>query len=596
MALRKNIIVLKFGSSVLRTVGDLPNAVHEIYRWYRAGERVIAVVSAIGLTTDELLCEARGLSATPEPFATAELLATGERASAALLGMLLDRSGIPARVLNPREIELIAAGSPLDSELVSLNVARVEALLLQYPVLVVPGFFGTDTAGRTHILGRGGSDLTAVFIAHALGAVRCRLIKDVDGVYESDPALSQAGHEPRPRRFVSLEYSDALRVAGQLIQPKAVSFLQFHRARVEVARCAGESETLVDAHPTRLEGARSSSEPSRVLLLGLGTVGFGVYERLLAYPEHFRVVGMLVRDRGKYERLGVPTGLLRTRIDQITRLRADIVIDALPDPEVARPIAEHFLAAGAAFVSAGKALIAEFGVYTAELAQRRGGTLSYSAAVGGAAPMLETVESAKTNGSIVALTGVLNGTCNFILNRCGEGETLGQAISEAQRAGFAEAESHDDLSGQDAARKIRILSRVAFGREARLTEVQTRDDSTAARAREVVAHDLRLRQIARAAACGGDVLATVRFEALPAQSPLGRLRDAWNALQVLSQDGELQVVTGRGAGRWPTVESMMADIFEARRQQLTQTPCSKIAQGACLGSLEEGPLSSPQPS
>jgi homoserine dehydrogenase len=231
----------------------------------------------MGLTTDELLCEARGLTTTPEPFATAELLATGERAAAALLGLALDRSGIPARVLNPREIELLASGSPLDSELVSVNVVRVRELLRRYPALVVPGFFGTDAEGRTHLLGRGGSDLTAVFIAHSLSSagrsIRCRLIKDVDGVYESDPALSQVEGQPgsNPRRFGCLDYPDALRVAGQLIQPKALSFLQYNRGRAEVASCAAGSETVVQGGPTHLEGAWASPEPSRVLLLGLGS-------------------------------------------------------------------------------------------------------------------------------------------------------------------------------------------------------------------------------------------------------------------------------------------------------------------------------------
>jgi homoserine dehydrogenase len=232
---------------VLRTSDDLPNAVHEIYRWVRSGLRVIAVVSAIGDATDRLLANARALSPAPEPFATAELLATGERASAALLGVALDQAGVAARVLNPREIGLTVAGSPLDSELVSVDVARLRALVAEHPVLVVPGFFGTDAAGRTHLLGRGGSDLSAVFLAHALNA-RCRLIKDVDGVYESDPSCAGA----HPRRFAQLEYADALRVAGRLIQPKAVAYLSEHRICAEVAALARSYESTVHAGPTQL--------------------------------------------------------------------------------------------------------------------------------------------------------------------------------------------------------------------------------------------------------------------------------------------------------------------------------------------------------
>lgn len=101
-----DIIVLKFGSSVLRTLSDLPLAVHEIYRWYRAGWRVVIVVSAVGNATDTLLTEAHALTPDPEPNAVAELLATAERRSAALLGTALDGVGVPARVVDPRDIGL----------------------------------------------------------------------------------------------------------------------------------------------------------------------------------------------------------------------------------------------------------------------------------------------------------------------------------------------------------------------------------------------------------------------------------------------------------------------------------------------------------
>jgi homoserine dehydrogenase len=255
----EKIIVLKFGSSVLRTADDLPNAVHEIHRWVRSGLRVIAVVSAIGDATDRLLANARALSPAPEPFATAELLATGERASAALMGVALDQAGVVARVLNPREIGLTVAGSPLDSELVSIDVARLRALVAEHPVLVVPGFFGTDAAGRTHLLGRGGSDLSAVFLAHALNA-RCRLIKDVDGVYESDPSCA----ETHPRRFAQLDYADALRVAGRLIQPKAVAYLSEHGICAEVAALARSYESTIHAGPTQLAAVRPDPRPRRV--------------------------------------------------------------------------------------------------------------------------------------------------------------------------------------------------------------------------------------------------------------------------------------------------------------------------------------------
>jgi homoserine dehydrogenase len=216
------------------------------------------VVSAIGKTTEALLKQARHLCQDPEPWATAELLATGERTSAALLGIALDRAGVATRVVNPREIGLEVTGEPLDGEPVAVNVHHVEELLACYPVLVVPGFFGTDRTGRTQLLGRGGSDLTAAFLAVALGA-RCRLIKDVDGVYESDPH----DKESHPKRFAELNYVDALKVAGKLVQPKAVEYVRSHGAACEVASLASAFCTRIYDGVTRMALETETASRSR---------------------------------------------------------------------------------------------------------------------------------------------------------------------------------------------------------------------------------------------------------------------------------------------------------------------------------------------
>jgi homoserine dehydrogenase len=573
----EEIIVLKFGSSVLRADADLPNAVHEIYRWIRTGFRVVAVVSAIGEATDRLIAHAREFSATPEPFAIAELLATGERASAALLGIALDRSGIPARVLNPREIGLTVVGSPLDSELAGVNVERLHALLTDYPVLVVPGFFGTDAAGRTHLLGRGGSDLSAVFLAEALGA-RCRLIKDVDGVYESDPASCT---DALSRRFASLDYPDALRVAGPLIQPKAVSFLRQHNGRAEVAALGRSYESTVHSGLTLLAAGAETRPPLKVLLLGLGTVGFGVHLRLLANPDYFEAVGVLVRDPEKYRALQIPDVLLHTDVKHLSALQPHIVFDALPGLDPSRFLVEHFLATGTHVVSANKALVAASGSTLSARARARNPSvhLRYSAAVGGATPMIEAVDRASAKGDIARIAAVLNGTCNFVLEACAAGATLTSAIADAQAQGFAERDASEDLSGRDAARKLLILCRHAFGAEPDEIDTEVLDESVAEAAKEVAGRGQRLRQVVRATREGGRIRARVSFEVVGEGSLFGQLSREWNAFEVIDTTGNIHSVTGRGAGRWPTTEAVMADLFDLHRY------CMERAQrGECTSS------------
>ena len=567
-AVSEKVVVLKFGSSVLGSRADLLNAVHEIYRWYRDGSRIIVVVSAIGKATETLLEQSRELSDSPEPWATAELLATGERISAALLGLALDRAGVPARVVNPREIGFEVEGAALDGEPVAVNTGLMRKLLRQFPVLVVPGFFGTDAGGRTQLLGRGGSDLTAVFLAVSLGA-RARLLKDVAGVFESDPADTSR----HPRRFSELGYADALKVAGKLVQPKAVAYLQRHNARCEIAALANPYHTLLHTGPTTLAPHVTPStrrEPADVVLLGCGTVGFGVYQRLLSSPLHFRVIGVLVRDRTKHETAGVPAALLHTTTVSIKTLRPQLVIDALPGATPSRELTEYYLEQRIDVVTANKAVVADAGARLTRIAQASGVMFQYSAAVGGSAPMLEAVSNAAARGEIKSIVAVLNGTCNFILDACARGATLANAVADAQRCGFAEADPSEDLSGRDAARKLQILVSHAFGAEVALETVQSVDESVAHAARESAQTGGRLRQIAFAARDAGHISAGIRFESVTGGSPFAALEREWNAITLTLMSGDVLTAYGRGAGSWPTSESVIGDVYDALRARASR--------------------------
>lgn len=549
------IIVLKFGSSVLRSRAHLPAAVHEIYHWYRAGWRVVAIVSAIGTATEALLGEARELSLEPDPEGTAELLATGERHSAALLGIALDRAGVRARVVDPREIGLTTQGSALDSELVAVDRGRLHELLSKAGVLVVPGFFGYADHGQLQLLGRGGSDLTAVYLANEIGARRCRLVKDVDGVYERDPALTASSPT---RRFVTLGYDEAVERAGKLIQPKAVRFLERHGASAEVAGIARAYESVVGKHERALVPAVKVA-PLSVLILGMGTVGFGVYQRLNAMREQFRIEGALVRNRDKHSG-EVPLELLRDSPHQIDELRPDVVVDALPGLQPSLELARRYLSRGVHVVSANKTLIAQSGVELNAVAARHGARFLYSAAVGGSVPMIEAVTEGR--GGIRAITGVLNGTCNYVLDRCAAGLSLDDAVREAQQCGFAEADPSEDLSGRDAARKLAILARSAFQQELPSIEMEALDGAALARARSLLRANQSLRIIARAHKAATQVLGQVRLEAVAHDDAFAQTRNEWNRLVVSYENGDEVTVCGRGAGRWPTTEAVMADLLD----------------------------------
>ena len=240
-------IVLKFGSSILRSVDDLPRAVVEIERHRALGRAVIAVVSAIGSTTNDLMAKAHHISKHPEPSALALMVATGEDVAAAFLTMALENAGVPVALMEPVGIGLKCEGPPLDAIPCGLDVELVRRAVAGGSVGVVPGFYGRGPDGKIFLLGRGGSDLTALHLAHSLGGT-CRLLKDVDGVYDSDPGSSIRS----ARRYTQLHYVDALALQARVVQEKALRFAREHGMTFEVAAPGAERATRVGSVETRL--------------------------------------------------------------------------------------------------------------------------------------------------------------------------------------------------------------------------------------------------------------------------------------------------------------------------------------------------------
>ena len=247
----RQLTILKFGGSVLRSEADLLLGVNEVQRWLRGGHRVIAVVSAFEGTTDRLLAQSRhfaGEGTAAEETARAMLLATGEFTTASLLGLALASRGVQSRVLGPQAINLRTRGSGADADPASIDRPALLRSLDEAPVAVVPGFIGLDATGNFALLGRGGSDLTALFLASELGATRCRLIKDVDGVYDADPNAPGS----TARRFEHLHWNDGLKLDGGIVQHKALRLAQDMGLRFEVGSWSREDVTAVGPEESRL--------------------------------------------------------------------------------------------------------------------------------------------------------------------------------------------------------------------------------------------------------------------------------------------------------------------------------------------------------
>ncbi|MCG8554876.1 MAG: homoserine dehydrogenase [Proteobacteria bacterium] len=571
--MERPVKVLKFGGSVLRDESDLVAAAHEVYRYYRRGIRVVAVVSALGSTTDDLMSRARRLCVQPRPELLAPVLATGETTSANLFGIALDGAGVPAQVLSPHQIGLRARGPVLDADPMDLDAAALLRELDRVPVAVVPGFVAQRDDGRLVLLGRGGSDLSALFIAHHVKADCCRLIKDVDGCYESDPALPG----PPPRRLLSASFDDALALGGAILQPKALRFARDHHVAFDVAGLCGVRPTRIGRLPRIAVEAdtMAASRPLRVGLLGLGTVAGGVYRELCCRPDLFDVRRILVRNLDTDRGVGAVSHLLCTDVREVLDTPCDVVVELAGGVQPATEWMASALRRGRHVVTANKAALAAHGCLLARTAQQHACSLLFSASVGGAVPALETARRLASE-HVIGFEGVLNGTTNFVLDQIAQGTSFAEAVRRAQQAGLAEADPRLDLDGSDVAHKLTVLARHTFGD---VPIRWQRREGIAGKLPDVPpGHAVRLvgschRQCETPMGVGqaspAELIASVEVRVLPERDALAQVAGEQNAVRFSTLDARLRrcehIVAGRGAGRVPTTTAVMADLFELAR-------------------------------
>jgi homoserine dehydrogenase len=234
------IRVLKFGSSLLRSVDDIPAICDEIGHHLREVKKLVVVVSAFRGETDDLLGLARRLSSDPCPALLPRLVLSGEERAACMVALACRARGIETELIPIADLGLRASGDPLSSTPRSLDHWAIAQALEQHDVVVVPGFGAQcETTGRHVLLGRGGSDLTAAMIAGALKLRSFRLIKDVDGIYTQDPKLGSAS------RLRSLDWDEMKRLGGKVVQREAIECAERLGVRIEVAALGSDDPSVI---------------------------------------------------------------------------------------------------------------------------------------------------------------------------------------------------------------------------------------------------------------------------------------------------------------------------------------------------------------
>ena len=312
-------------------------------------------------------------------------------------------------------------------------------------------------------------------------------------------------------------------------------------------------------------------------VIGFGTVGAGVVEGLLQNGDllaqrlgvHLVLKGIADLDIATDRGVVVDPEILTTDAEAlIQREDVDIIVELIGGTGVARKIVEQALKLGKPVVTANKKLLAEYGEGLYALSKEHHADLYFGASVGGGIPIIRALREGLAGNQILAIQGILNGTCNYILTRMEqEGLAFDTVLAEAQKLGFAEADPSLDIDGFDTAHKAVILASLAYGKPFDLQHVHVEGIRTLARTdvEQAAALGYRIKLLAIIRRDDDTVQIRVAPTLVPQSSLLASVDGVFNAVMVESDLADHTMFYGRGAGRLPTASTVLADIADAAR-------------------------------
>ena len=306
----------------------------------------------------------------------------------------------------------------------------------------------------------------------------------------------------------------------------------------------------------------------KVGLLGYGTVGVGVYE-MLCSAAGLQPGPVLVREGKARESFQV------TDLDtMLSDPSVGAVVEVMGGIEPAFSYAARILESGRHLVTANKALVAAHGMDLARMARDHGAAFLFSAACGGGVPLLHNLSLAAAGDAILSVSGILNGTTNYMLHAMqSRGLDYGAALREAQSLGYAEADPTADVSGLDAARKIMLAGAVAFSRlPSAGLDCEGIDHITAGDVSDFRARGLTCRLIASCMPAGRTVSAWVEPVLFPDGAAECAVADNYNMARYSGRNCGPMIFIGQGAGRFPTASAVIRDLICILQGQRTMMP------------------------
>lgn len=318
-------------------------------------------------------------------------------------------------------------------------------------------------------------------------------------------------------------------------------------------------------------------------IIGLGTVGSGVVECLQKngalfssrYGFEYEIVKVAVRNLDSKRLVEVDRSLMTTAPEEVVEnADVDIVLELMGGEEPARSLVLKALNSGKVVVTANKALIAEYGPEIFAAAEANNTRIFFEASVAGGIPIIKALHEGLSSNGIESIHGILNGTCNFILSCMENGESFADALAEAQRLGYAEADPTLDVGGGDAGHKAAILASLAYGQwftkeavsvkgidKLELTDVEFARDA-----------GYRIKLIANILKTSDEkVSIDVQPTLVPQQSMIGSVMDAYNGIKIHGNTVGDTFFYGQGAGKDATSSAVVTDIIDASQAIASET-------------------------
>lgn len=326
----------------------------------------------------------------------------------------------------------------------------------------------------------------------------------------------------------------------------------------------------------------------KIAILGFGTVGSGVYEVLKASED---ITIQYIVDLREFPGHPLADRVTASFEKVLADADVEVVVETMGGVKIAYDYTKRALLSGKSVVTSNKAVVDACGEELEAIAREKGVSYLYEASVGGGIPILRPLRDCFAADRIVKISGILNGTTNYILTRMAEaGCTMEEALAEAQALGYAEQDPTADIEGHDAARKICILAGLAFGRYIPYTEVRSLTGI-----REVTTEDIRLaaeqhcviRLLGTAERiCTDDGKEHLRLAVapylVPEDSLLHAVKGAFNAISVTGESVGEVLFYGQGAGSMPTASAVACDVLEALARKPIPSPRAALEAGYVL--------------